>query len=73
MKRLSERQKQKIERTVANNRSYKLYLYNRFFIFLLLVLGQLVGLVLLTYLFVYNTAIGVLLQVLVSVCPVLTV
>lgn len=73
MKRLNERQKRKIERTVANNRSYKLYLYNRFFIFLLLVLGQLIGLVLLSYLFVYNTAIGVLLQVLVGVCAVLAV
>lgn len=73
MKKLSERKKKRIERTVANDRSYKLYLYNRFFIFLLLVLGQLVGMVLLTYLFVYYTAIGVLLQALVSVCAVITV
>ena len=73
MKTLSERQKKKIERTVANNRSYKLYLYNRFFVFLLLVLGQLSGMVFLTYLFVYNTAIGVLLQALVGICAVLAI
>ncbi|MBR2320620.1 MAG: PLDc N-terminal domain-containing protein [Clostridia bacterium] len=62
MKKLSERKKRKIERTVANNRSYKLYLYNRFFTFLLLVLGQLVGFVLLAYLFINNTKIGVFVQ-----------
>lgn len=73
MKKLSERKKRRIERTVANDRSYKLYLYNRFFIFLLLVLGQLVGFVLLAYLFVYYTAIGVLLQTLVGICAVLGV
>ena len=62
MKKLSERKKQRIERTVANNRSYKLYLYNRFLSFLLLVLGQLVGFAFLAYLFINNTKIGVLLQ-----------
>lgn len=62
MKGLSERKKRRIERTVANNRSYKLYLYNRFFIFLILVLGQLVGFMLLADLFINNTKIGVLLQ-----------
>ena len=66
MKKLSERKKRKIERTVANDRSYKLYLYNRFFIFLLLVLGQLLGFGLLANLFIYNTKLGVVLQLLVS-------
>ena len=67
MKKLSERKKRKIERTVANDRSYKLYLYNRFFIFLLLVLGQLLGFGVLANLFIYNTKLGVVLQLLVSV------
>ena len=62
MKKISERKKRKIERTVANNRSYKLYLYNRFLTFLLLVLGQLVGFAILTDLFINNTKIGVLVQ-----------
>ncbi|MBR2623023.1 MAG: PLDc N-terminal domain-containing protein [Clostridia bacterium] len=73
MKRLSERKKRRIERTVANDRSYKLYLYNRFFIFMLLVLGQLVGFILLAYLFVYNSAAGVLLQILVSIIALIAV
>ena len=73
MKKLSKRKIKRIERTVANDRSYKLYLYNRFFTFLLLVLGQLVGSVLLVYLFINNTAVGVLLQVLVEICAVITV
>ena len=62
MKKLSTRKKRNIERTVANNRSYKLYLYNRFLTFLLLVIGQLVGFVFLGYLFIHDTRIGVLIQ-----------
>ncbi|MBO5736908.1 MAG: PLDc N-terminal domain-containing protein [Clostridia bacterium] len=73
MKKLSERKKRRIERTVANNRSYKLYLYNRFLSFLLLVLGQLVGFAFLTYLFIYNTKIGVMVQLAVGVLSFLVV
>ena len=62
MKKLSERKKRKIERTVANDRSYKLYLYNRFLTLFLLVLGQLVGFAWLAHLFIYNTQIGLLVQ-----------
>ncbi len=58
MKKLSERKRRWIERTVSNDRSYKLYLYNRFFIFLTLVLAQLVGYVVLLYLFAHNSAVG---------------
>ena len=32
-KKLSEKKRKWIERTVANDRSYKLFLYNRFFTF----------------------------------------
>ena len=73
MKKLSERKKRKIERTIANNRSYKLYLYNRLCIFMLLVLGQLVGFILLIYLFMFHSAVGVLLQSVVSVIALIAV
>lgn len=55
MKRVSERKKRRIERTLANDRSYKLFLYNRFFIFLVLVLFQLVLSVWLMYAFAYSS------------------
>ena len=61
-KKLTNRKKKWIERTVANDRSYKLFLYNRFFIFLLLVLLQMAGYAAIWYLFVYQTKIGVLVQ-----------
>ncbi len=67
MKKLSERKKRWIERTLSNNRSYKLYLYNRFFLFLLLVLAQLAGYIWLWYLFAYRTAAGVIVQMATSV------
>ena len=66
-KRLSARKKRWIERTVCNNRSYKLYLYNRFFVFLLLVLAQIAGYTALWYLFVYQSVVGVWVQFATSV------
>ena len=62
MRKLSERKRKWVERTVANNRGYKLYLYNRLAIILLLILAQLVGYIVLLYLFAYNSAIGVTVQ-----------
>ena len=63
MKKLSEKKKKWIERTVANDRSYKLYLYNRFFIFLLLVLLQITISISLAYSIVYDgSSMGLLLQ-----------
>ena len=61
-KKLTKRKKKWIERTVSNDRSYKLFLYNRFFIFLILVLLQIAGYIAVWYLFVYQTKIGVLVQ-----------
>ena len=58
-KKLTNRKKKWIERTVSNDRSYKLFLYNRFFIFLILVLLQVAGYIAVWYLFVYQTKIGV--------------
>ncbi len=63
MKGLSEKKKKWIERTAENDRSYKLFLYNRFFIFLLLVLLQIIIFVRLAYSVVYdNSTIGFALQ-----------
>ena len=67
MRKLSERKRKWVERTVANNRGYKLYLYNRLAIILLLILAQLVGYIVLLYLFAYNSAIGVTVQLTVGV------
>ncbi len=61
-KKLSERKKKWIERTVANDRSNKRLLYNRFYLFGLLLLLQIVGFVYLQYLFVYYSHVGVFIQ-----------
>jgi len=73
MKGLSERKRKWIERTVANNRNYKLYLYNRFLVFLLLVLFQLVTFVVFAYLVAYNTKIGVAAQLMIVLLALLVV
>ena len=62
MKKLSERKKRWIERTIANDRSYKALLYNRFFTFLCLVLCQLVAFGVLIYLLVYHSKAALLFQ-----------
>lgn len=62
-RKISARKKKWIERTLANDRSYKVLLYNRFFLYLLAVLGQLVGYGLLIVLVVYASAIAVILQI----------
>ncbi len=67
MKKLSARKMKWIERTAKNNRSYKLYLYNRFFTFLFLVLFQIVGYVLAAYLIVYDSPIAFALQIAIGV------
>ena len=73
MKRLSERKKRWIERTVANDRSYKAFLYNRFFTFLCLVLCQLVAFGGLIYLLVYHSRIALLLQSLLFIFEIVIV
>ena len=60
---MNARKKRWIERTVANDRSYKAFLYNRFFLYLLAVLGQLVGYGVLIVLVVYASAYAVALQI----------
>ena len=73
MKKLSEREKRWIERTVANNRNYKLYLYNRVGIILFLVLFQLAGYIWLLYLFAHNSVIGLSVQIAVEAIALLAV
>ncbi len=67
MKKLTERKKRWIERTVANDRSNKRFLYNRFYLFALLVLLQLVGFGYLIYLFAYHSKVGVAVQTVVGI------
>ena len=70
MKKLSARKKKWIEKTVKNNRSYKIFLYNRLFIFLLSVLLQLIGYGVLLIAFAYDSSIGFIVQFVVSVLVV---
>lgn len=65
-KKLSKRRIKWIERTVANDRSNKQFLYGRFFFFLLLALAQTGGYVFLWYLLTYHTEIGVVIQIIIS-------
>ena len=62
MKNLSEKQRQWIERTVANDRSYKVLLYNRFFWTLFFVLAQLVGYAVIAFAFAYDSKVGAFVQ-----------
>lgn len=73
MKKLSARRKKWVERTVANDRSYKAYLYNRLFTFLFLVLGQLIGYGVLLHLFAYDSTIGVTVQIVVAILELVSV
>ncbi len=73
MKKLSQRKKKWIERTVANDRSNKRLLYNRFYLFVLLVLLQIAGFFYLQYLFTFHTRIGVILQAAVSILSLVCV
>ncbi len=73
MKRISEKRKEWIERTVANDRSYKRFLYNRFYLFALLAMLQLVGLGLLWLLFAYNSGVALAVQFVVGILAIVSV
>lgn len=73
MKKLSEKRKKWIERTVENDRSYKVLLYNRFFMIALAVLAQMVGYALLVWLLVYRSEYALILQVAVFVLEIVFV
>ena len=61
-KKISKRKKKWIERTVNNDRRYKLALYNRFYIYALLVVLQLAGWGVFFYLLTYNSGVAVTMQ-----------
>ncbi len=62
-KKISKRKKKWIERTVNNDRRYKLALYNRFYIYALLVLLQLAGWGVFFYLLNYNSGVALAMQI----------
>lgn len=62
MKEISDRRKKWIERTIANDRSNKKVLYNRFIIFLLFVLLQICVFVATIFLLAYGSPFGLVLQ-----------
>ena len=72
MKKLSERKRKWIERTVANNRSYKLYLYNRLIIILALIFLQVVLYGAMLFLVTYNSKIALALQIVLLVVEFLS-
>lgn len=72
-RKLSKRKKKWIERTVANNRSYKVYLYNRFLTYLLLVAAQVAGYIFVWWLFAYQTKAGGFVQLTASILSWITV
>ena len=73
LRKISAKKKKWIERTVANDRSYKLFLYNRFFIFLILVLLQIVGYIWLLYSLVYSSKIAVAVEGMVGLMALIAV
>jgi cardiolipin synthase len=73
MKKLGARKKKWIERTIANDRSYKAYLYNRLFLFMLAVLAQMLGYALILLLIVYDSAYAFGLEILVGVMALIFV
>lgn len=67
MRKMNAQKRKWIERTAKNNRSYKIFLYNRLGIFLLSVLLQVCSYLLLVYLFARNATVGVLVQFLAEI------
>lgn len=62
-KKLSARKRKWIERTIANDRSYKVFLYNRFFTFLIAALLQLAFFGLFAFLIIYHSKFAITMQV----------
>lgn len=73
MKKLSERKKNWIERTIANDRSNKRFLYNRFYLFALLVILQIISSICLLTLFAYDSRWGVTIQAVVGILGIASV
>lgn len=73
MKRLNERQKKWIERTAGNNRIYRRFLHNRFYMFLLAVAFQLFVYGYFAYTLAYNSPWAFAIQVVLFVLEVVSV
>lgn len=73
MKKLSARKKKWIERTVANDRSFKGFLYNRFFVFLFSVLLQLVFFALFAVAIVYRSRFAIVAQLVIFIAEIIFV
>lgn len=67
MKGVSNRKKRWIERTITKERRGKLWLYNRFFIYLLLVITQIIVLIFLLYSILYKTRLAVVTELVLDV------
>lgn len=66
MKKLSEKKRAWIERSVYNNRAYKSFLYNRFFIYLLSALAQVAALAAFTILLLSHSKWALVLQLVIE-------
>ncbi|MBQ2768577.1 MAG: cardiolipin synthase [Clostridia bacterium] len=73
MKKLSERKKKWIEKTVAEDRSYKRFLYNRFYLYILLEFLQVLGWAFVWWLFAYQSQAGIITQLVVRILSLVTV
>ncbi len=73
MKKLSERKKNWIERTIANDRSNKRFLYNRFYLFALLVILQISSSAWILTLFAYDSRWGVTIQSVLGILALVSV
>ena len=69
-KRITKRRKDWIERTVDNDRRYKYLLYNRFYLYVLLALLQIIGWGAFWYFLIYNSDIAIAAQVVMGVLTV---
>ena len=73
MEEQEKRKKKWIERMANRCRAYKPYLYNRFFVFMLLILFQLIAFVALSYLLAYQAQVGFVVQIIVFIIEILAV
>ena len=69
-KRITKKRKEWIERTVDNDRRYKYLLYNRFYLYVLLALLQIIGWGAFWYFLIYNSDIAIAAQAVMGVVTV---
>ena len=69
-RKITKRQKKWIERTVDNDRRYKYLLYNRFYLYLLLALLQVVGWGAFWYFLIYHSEIAIVAQIVMAIVTI---